>query len=56
MGPDKDVVIEQHDPGMDFARFNAMNQTLQAVGGINWSSLVEEVIQGSDANLQINRG
>ena len=53
---DPDVVIEPHDPGMAFAQFNAMNQMLQVVQGINWSPLVQEQNQGADANLQINRG
>lgn len=50
------VVIKQHDPGMDFAKFNAMNQMFQVVQGSNWSALVQEQNQGADANLQINRG
>ena len=40
---------------MDFARFNAATQMLQAVESISWAPLVQEQNQGADANLQINR-
>jgi len=54
-GPHENVVIEQHDPSMDFVRFNAANQILQGVQSFNWAPLVQEQNQGADANLQINR-
>lgn len=55
-GPDKDVVVETSNLNDENQKFMVWLQVSQAAGQVNWSPLVQEQNQGSDANLQIGRG